>query len=430
MGTSYVPPEERPWKRDFFTIWGGQIFSILGSSLVQFALIWYLTKTTQSAVVLATASIVALLPQVILGPFAGAIVDRGNRRRIMIAADGSIAAATLVLFALFFFGMIQPWHIYAVMFVRSLASAFHYPAMTASTSLMIPKEHLTRIQGVNQMMSGGINIIAAPLGALLLEVLDVQGILLIDIVTALIAITPLLFIAIPQPAIAPAANGSGLKVVWDDLKDGFRYVRGWRGLMALFLVATGINFVLSPAFTLLPLLVNKYFGLGAVQLGWIEAAFGIGIVIGGLVLGAWGGFKRKIITSLCGLLLIAVSMAAIGLIPATAFPLAIGVYALTGFGIPITDGPVFSIIQGTVDPQMQGRVISLIGSSATLMMPISLAIAGPAAERFGLQTWYLVGGILCALIALFSLTSRSLFHIEDGPPQSLTAQSQPAATAD
>ncbi|HEY4691877.1 MAG TPA: MFS transporter, partial [Bellilinea sp.] len=353
MGTSYVPPEERPWKRDFFTIWGGQTFSILGSSLVQFALIWYLTKTTQSAVVLATASIVALLPQVILGPFAGAIVDRGNRRRIMIAADGSIAAATLVLFALFFLGMIQPWHIYAVMFVRSLASAFHYPAMTASTSLMIPKEHLTRIQGINQMMSGGINIIAAPLGALLLEVLDVQGILLIDIVTALIAITPLLFIAIPQPAIAPAANGSGLKVVWEDLKDGFRYVRGWRGLMALFLVATGINFVLSPAFTLLPLLVNKYFGLGAVQLGWIEAAFGIGIVIGGLVLGAWGGFKRKIITSLCGLLLIAVSMAAIGLIPATAFPLAIGVYALTGFGIPFTNGPVFAIIQGTVDPQMQ-----------------------------------------------------------------------------
>ncbi|HWR64980.1 MAG TPA: MFS transporter [Bellilinea sp.] len=106
-------------------MWGGHIFSILGSGLVQFALIRYLTKTTQSAVVLATASIVALLPQVLLGPFAGAIVDRGNRRWIMIAADGSIAAATLVLFALFFFGMIQPWHIYAVMFVRSLASSFH-----------------------------------------------------------------------------------------------------------------------------------------------------------------------------------------------------------------------------------------------------------------------------------------------------------------
>lgn len=424
MSTTITPPSERSWKRDFFTIWGGQVFSILGSSLVQFALIWYLTKTTQSAVVLATASIVALLPQVLLGPFAGAIVDRGNRRRIMIAADGSIAAATLVLFALFFFGMIQPWHIYAVMFVRSLASSFHYPAMTASTSLMIPKEHLTRIQGVNQMLSGGINIISAPLGALLLEVLDVQGILLIDIVTALIAITPLLFIAIPQPAITTATDGSRLKVVWDDLKDGFRYVRGWRGLMALFLVATGINFVLSPAFTLLPLLVNKYFGLGAVQLGWIEAAFGIGIVIGGLVLGAWGGFKRKIITSLCGILLIAMTMATIGLIPASAFTLAIGVYALTGFGIPFTNGPVFAIIQGTVDPQMQGRVISLIGSAAALMMPISLAIAGPAAERFGLQTWYLVGGILCALIAIFSLTSRSLLHIEDGPPQALSAQTQ------
>lgn len=429
MTTPVIPPDERPWKRDFFTIWGGQIFSILGSQLVQFALIWYLTRTTQSAVVLSTASIVGLLPQVVLGPFAGAMVDRGNRRQIMIAADVSIAAATLVLAILFIAGVIQPWHIYAVMFVRSLAGSFHYPAMTASTSLMIPKEHLTRIQGVNQMLSGGINIIAAPLGALLLEVLEVQGILLIDIVTALIAIIPLLFIAIPQPPRTQGAAVNGFKGVWGDMADGFRYVRGWRGLSALFLVATGINFVLSPAFTLLPLLVNKHFGLGAVQLGWIEAAFGIGIVAGGLVLGAWGGFKRKILTSLTGIILIAVTMGIIGFIPVSAFTLAIGVYALTGFGLPMTNGPVFAIIQGTVKPEMQGRVVTLIGSAATAMMPLSLAISGPAAERFGLQAWYLAGGITCLLIALFSMTSRALFNIEQGPPVVLAAPAQ-AGTAD
>ncbi len=419
METSFIPPEERPWKRDFFTIWGGQTFSILGSQLVQFALVWYLTRTTQSATVLATASLIALLPQVFLGPFAGAIVDRGSRRKIMIAADASIAAATLALAGLFAAGLIQPWHIFTVLFIRSLGGSFHYPAMAASTSLMIPKEHLTRIQGVNQMLAGGINIIAAPLGALLLEALQVQGVLFIDVGTALIAIVPLLFITIPQPPQTNSAGKRGIKGVWNDMMDSFRYVRSWKGLMVLFLVATGINFVLSPAFTLLPLLVNKHFGLGALQLGWIEAAFGIGVVVGGLILGVWGGFKRKIITSLSGILLIGATMACIGLIPPTMFGLAIGVYALTGFALPITNGPIFAVIQGTVSPEMQGRVVTLIGSAATAMMPVSLMIAGPVADRFGLQTWYIIGGAACFLIALFSLSSRALINIEAGPPGKL-----------
>lgn len=425
MGSPYIPPEERPWKRDFFTIWGGQVFSILGSQLVQFALVWYLTRTTQSATILATASLIALLPQVFLGPFAGAMVDRGNRRRIMIAADASIAAVTLALAALFALGWIQPWHIFAAMFVRSLGGSFHHPAMTASTSLMIPKEHLTRIQGINQMLSGGINIIAAPLGALLLEALDVQGVLLVDVVTAMIAIAPLLFIPVPQPAAAGGVKVSGIKGVWNDMLDGFKFVRSWRGLMALFLVATGINFVLSPGFTLLPLLVNKHFGLGALELGWLEAAFGVGVVLGGLILGVWGGFKRKIITSLAGILMIGATTAVLGLIPPAGFWIAVGIYGLVGLALPITNGPLFAIIQGTVNPEMQGRVVTLVGSAATAMMPLSLLIAGPVADWLGLQTWYLLGGIACALIALLGLTSRALLNIEDGPPDQAPARLDP-----
>ncbi|MCC7209874.1 MAG: MFS transporter, partial [Anaerolineae bacterium] len=188
------------WKRRFFSIWVGQAFSLFGSSLVHFALIWWLTDSTRSATVLATASLVGMLPQILLGPIAGTLVDRWSRRRVMILADMSIAAVTFILVLLFASGQIQVWHVYAVLLYRSAAGAFHYTAMTASTSLMVPKEHLSRVNGANQALNGAMNIIAPPAGALLLSLLPMQNVLAVDIVTALIGVTPLLFFAIPQPA--------------------------------------------------------------------------------------------------------------------------------------------------------------------------------------------------------------------------------------
>ena len=140
------------WAARFFTVWGGQAFSLFGSSLVQFALVWYLTKQTGSATVLATATLVAMLPQIVLGAFVGALVDRWNRRLIMIIADGGIALATVALIYLFLSGQVQIWHIYLILMIRSLGQAFHFPAMQASTSLMVPEKHLTRISGANQTL--------------------------------------------------------------------------------------------------------------------------------------------------------------------------------------------------------------------------------------------------------------------------------------
>ncbi len=210
----------------FFVIWGGQAISLFGSQLVQFALIWWLTKITDSATVLATASLVGLLPQVVLGPVVGALVDRWNRRITMIVADGVIAVATVGLAALFLTGTVQVWHVYLLMFVRATAGGFHWAAMAASTSLMVPKEHLTRIQGLNQTLQGGLNIISAPLAALLLDLLPMQGILAIDVGTAMFAIGSLLFVTIPQPQRRepPQEMQTGGPSVWQDLRQGLRYV--------------------------------------------------------------------------------------------------------------------------------------------------------------------------------------------------------------
>jgi len=167
VATQFSTNDNKPWKPAFFTIWGGQALSILGSQLVQFALIWYLTILTGSATALATAALVGMLPNIILGPFIGALVDRWNRRRVMLASDSLVALATVALAILFALDLVQVWHIYVVMFIRALAGTFHSNAMSASTTLMVPVEHLTRVQGLNQLLNGGLNVAAAPLGALL-----------------------------------------------------------------------------------------------------------------------------------------------------------------------------------------------------------------------------------------------------------------------
>ncbi|MGB7874729.1 MAG: MFS transporter [Anaerolineales bacterium] len=405
------------WAARFFTIWSGQSFSLFGSALVQFALVWYLTRETGSATVLATATLVAMLPQIVLGPFVGALVDRWNRRIIMMVADGGIALATLLLVYLFASGQVQIWHIYVIMMVRSLGQAFHYPAMQASTSLMVPEKHLTRISGANQTLQGAINIIAPPTGALLLELLPIQGVLSIDIVTALLAISPLVFISIPQPDRndATADENGEIKPVGflQDVREGLRYVASWPGLLAILVMATLINFLLTPTGSLMPLLITKHFGLGALEFGLMDSAWGFGVIIGGLILSAWGGFRRKVATSMMGIIGIGLGITIVGLTPANMYWLAISGMAFSGIMNPITNGPLFALVQSTVKPDMQGRVMSLIMSAATAMTPLSLMVAGPVSDAIGIRTWFWFGGVLCLLMGVGGFFIPAIMNVEN-----------------
>jgi len=419
MATQFSVQDNKPWKKTFLTIWSGQALSILGSQLVQFALIWYLTVQTGSATVLATASLVGMLPNVVLGPFIGTLVDRWNRRRIMLTADSIVALATLLLVGLFALDVVEVWHIYAVLLVRSLASTFHGNAMSASTSLLVPVEQLTRIQGLNQLLNGGLNVVAAPLGAFLLEVLPMQGILAIDVITALFAILPLVFIHVPQPErIAVDAEKT---TVWTDFKAGLRYMLSWPGLLIIGLMTVGINFTIIPAFSLLPLMVKDYFGGSAIHLGWVEAAMGAGMIIGGGLLGIWGGFSRKILTSLVGLMGMGAGILILALAPSSAMFLAVGGALLVGFMTPMTMGPFFAVIQSTVEPDMQARVFSLLSSVGTGIAPLGLMIAGPVADQVGIQAWFLLGGVLCIFMAVTGLFIPAVMNMEKkGNPLSET----------
>ena len=213
------------WQAPFFAIWTGQAVSLVGSRVLEFALVWWLTELTGSATVLATATLAMVVPQVVLGPIVGAYVDRWNRRLVMIVSDTAVALVALWLAYVFWSDSIAIWHVYVAGFIRTIAGLFQWPAMHASTTLMVPEEHLTRVAGLNQTMQGALNVIGPPLGALLLKVLPFQGIMLMDVGTALLAVVPLLFVRVPQPE--RAANDTGAKPsIWEDLREGLRYVAG------------------------------------------------------------------------------------------------------------------------------------------------------------------------------------------------------------
>jgi DHA3 family macrolide efflux protein-like MFS transporter len=415
--------EMKGWQLPFFSIWTGQAFSLVGSRLVQFALVWWLTETTGSATVLAMATLVAILPGVILGPFAGTLVDRWNRRVVMIAADAFVALVTAWLAYLFWTGSATMWHVYVAMLARALGGAFHWPAMQASTSLMVPKKHLSRVAGLNQTLQGALSIVAPPLGALLLSLLPLQGIMAIDLVTAILAIVPLLFVVIPQPEkVEGAAQKSS---VWSDFRTGLRYVAGWPGLMIILAMAMIINFVVNPAFSLMPLLVTDHFGGAALQLGWLQSAWGVGMLAGGLLLSVWGGFRRRIYTSMMGLVVAGVAIMVLGVVPSGLFWLALVALLVAGLMNPLINGPLFAILQATVEPAMQGRVFTLVQSLAAAMMPLSLAVAGPVSDAIGVQTWYIFGGATFALMGILTFFIPAVARLEDGRPEAEDGQLVP-----
>jgi DHA3 family macrolide efflux protein-like MFS transporter len=400
------------WKLTFFAFWLTQALSLFGSGLASFALVWWITESTGSATLLATASLAALLPGVLFGPIAGALVDRLNRKWIIIISDAVSALFALLLAVLFWTNSIQLWHIYLINSMRAVAGAFQFPAVQSSTSLMVPKEQLARVAGLNQALQGVTMIATPPLGALLLSILPIHSILGIDMLSAVVAICLLLTIAIPQPMIHHATTRV-VATVWQDLRAGFSFLRRWPALLSVMCIAALLNLVLTPAFTLVPILVTQHFHGSALQLGWINAAYGFGIIGGGAVLGVWGGFKRRILTSLLGLIGLGVGSFLIGFSPKDAYGIAVAGMALVGMMNTFANGPFFAILQSIVPPEMQGRVFTVLMSVSMMIAPFGLALAGPLADRFGVQLWYILGALICGLMVTWIVLSPALMHLEE-----------------
>jgi MFS transporter, DHA3 family, macrolide efflux protein len=396
--------------KKFFVIFASQAFSLLGSSIVGFALAWYLAKETGSATILSNAMLVNILPQVFLGPFIGPFIDRWDRKKILIFSDFTTMLLTVLLVVLFYTGTVQVWHIYIVMFCRSFSGSFQGPAFRASIPMIVPEKHLTRANGLNSTLFGVMNLIGPPSGAFLMEALSMQWVLSVDIVTAIIAIGILLPFIIPQPlrtTITQKLNVIG------DMVQGFRYILSWKSLVFLLLLGAMWNFFEAPLNSLLPLFVTKYLGGDVLKLGWLGTAFGTGLLAGGVILSVWGGFKKRVFTIFIGFILSSVAITVFSLTAERVFFMGLTMWMTAGFGNAFTGAPMEAILQSTVPRDMQGRVFTVLSSICTAAIPIGLAIVGPIADVTGVRAIYLFSGPAMLIIIIAGFFFGNLMNMEN-----------------
>jgi MFS transporter, DHA3 family, macrolide efflux protein len=399
--------------KKFFILWSSQAASLFGSAIVGFSLAWYLARETGSATILSTAMLVNYLPAILLGPFIGPFIDRWDRKKIMIFSDLFTAFLTLVLVVLFFTDTIQVWHIYAIMAGRAAGGACQYPALQAAIPMIVPEKQLSRINGLLMMLRGAISLVAPVAGAFLMEALDMQWVLSVDIITAIIAVGCLLPLAIPK---LPPKDLPAKPSYLSELKQGFRYVISWRGLAYLVVLAVLINFLATPVTALLPLFVKNNLGGDVLKLGWLQTASGAGIIAGGLILGAWGGFKRRTVTSFTAFLVWSIVMVVFGLMTESLFFLALALMFISGLVNSMGNAPFGAIFQSVIARNMQGRFHALYGSVITAMVPVALLIAGPVSDAIGLPTiWYISGSAIFVLFAA-AFFSKDLMNIEKHKP--------------
>ena len=376
---------------------------------MQFALVWWLTVETGSATILALGTLMGVLPQIIIAPWAGAYVDRWNRRRTMIAADTGVALMAMVLMMAFAAGIAEVWMVLLAMFGRAAVSGFHWPAMQAATSMMVPERHLGRVGGINQAMMGLSSVVAAPAGAVLIALFPMWAVLSVDIITALMAIVPLLFIPVPEPQRKPDGKPS-LSL---EMREGLAFIRGWQGALSVIVLFMIANLLLSPAFSLLPLLVIDHFQGGAGEYAAMEALAGIGMLAGGLFLGVWGGSRRKMATMLASCLALSIGVTALGLVPMDLILAAYAIAAAIGITLALLNGSFMAMLQAKVPFDKQGRVFALISAGVTAMMPAGLLLAGPLADLLGVRAWYLIAGVPMALLTVVFMAMPSVTRIEE-----------------
>jgi DHA3 family macrolide efflux protein-like MFS transporter len=365
----------RSGMRTFLLIWLGQLFSILGSGLSSFALGVWIYQQTNQATPFAITILFGSVPRLLIMPLAGSLADRWNRRLIMILADTGAALGTVALVFLLFFGDLQIWHIYIIVVVASVFSAFQEPAYMASITMLVPKKDFARANGMIQM-GQAIGSIATPLLAgILFVAIGLRGIILIDLATFFLAVTPLFIVRIPQPELKESRGEK--KSVSSDFAKGWRFISARRGLLGLLMYYAMINFLLNLVSVLnTPMILAVH---SAAILGGIQTAMGAGMLGGGLAMSTWGGPKTLRIPKVIGLITLAVlGLVVAGLRANPLFP-GIGFFILLFF-VPIASGTSMAVWQAKVPPEMQGRVFSVRALISQSMMPLAFLIAGPLAD--------------------------------------------------
>lgn len=396
--------------RNYLFFWSGQLASLMGSSIAQFVIIWWVAQT-ENAIFLSIASFVGFVPQILLSPFAGVLADRWSRRRLILYVDLLQALATVALILLFWLNIVSIWSVFIMLAIRGAFQAFHTPAVSAIIPTMVPRDKLSRMNGFNTLSTGAINLMGPPIAALLLVFLEIHQILWVDAITFLMALIPLLLITIPsvrrvteQVQIKPSFS--------EELATGLGFIKSARGLVPLLVTATMLNFLLTPVSTLLPYYVKVDHLGGPEAFALVTASFGAGSLGGGMLMAITKGFKRKMVIGTACVYVIFLGVSIVALTPTGIFwIMAIGAFIGT-FVAPVFNVSLLTILQTVVPLQMQGRVNSVLNTLATAAMPLGMLISGPLAEYFGTRNLFLACVILGAVVLTLSWLFTDMRHVE------------------
>lgn len=396
------------WKRTFAIIWSGQFFSILTSSLVNFAIIIWISLQTGSAEMLAWAAIAGMLPQTIIGPVTGALIDRWNRKRIMMLADTFIALCTLLLAFLFWLDIAEIWHIFALLGLRSIGSAFHMPAMQASVPLLAPSDQLTRIAGVNQIIASVSQIAGPALGAMLITIWDIEYVLLLDVVGALIAVSSLFFVHIPNPEKKEETERHILK----EMKEGAMIILRNKGLSWVFLYDISVMVFIIPISVLFPLMTLEYFNGTQFQAGIIEAVWSVGALIGGAIMGAKVYKINRVALINWMYLLCGLTFLLTGLLSPDGFVWFAVLTAIGGVSGAVYNSAFTGLLQTKIEPSALGRVFSMFFTFSLIPGMLGLIGIGFLADGLGLTTSFILSGIIILIIGLAAFLTPAAMRLD------------------
>ena len=398
------------WKKDFYILWAGQAVSVLTSAVLQMALIWYLTAITQSAFILSMASLAGFLPSAVLGTVAGTLVDRMDRKAVLIVADLFIALVSLIIAVASFYSSLPVWLVIAVLAVRSIGTAFHTPAISAVAPLIVPMEQLTKCAGYTQSLQTIGYIAGTAVAGVLYPIWSISGMVALDIAGAVIASLAVALIRIPKPEKAEETRSD--TSFWIEMKEGYSIVKQDKGVFALIWIAAAFTLLYSPINALFPLMSLDYFEGTTLQASVAEIAFSAGMIIGGIILGLWGGFKNRGIGISISIALMGVPIFISGLLPQNGFWGFAFLCVIMGISGPFYNGPVTALMQERIAADYLGRVFGLYGSAASLAMPVGLIISGFFADGIGVNKWFLITGILIVFISVLCHVIPSIKNID------------------
>lgn len=409
------------WKRRITLFLATQTISLFGTALVQYAITWHITLTTQSGSMMTIAIVCGFLPTFFLSPFAGVWADRYNRKRLIMISDSAIALTTLIMALLFMAGNESLWLLFVMSAIRALGSAVQTPAVGAILPQLVPEDQLTRVNGINGSIQALIMLVAPMASGALLGMVPLSTIFFIDVVTCFIAVSTLfLFLRVKDHDRMQKAQEGGY---FGDLREGVRFI-ATHPYLKQFFIFSGFFFVLvAPAAFLTPLQVARSFGDQVWRLVAIEITFSVGMMLGGLLIASWGGFRNKIHSMTLSGVVMGASTAAFGVVPS--FWIYLSFMSIFGLALPLFNTPSTVLLQDRVDKDFTGRVFGVFGMISSSMMPMGMLVFGPMADKVAIEWIMLVTGALLMLLSLMLLKNKAL--LKAGAPLEPAVAAQPEA---